>query len=79
MLNPILFVFGYLLVAIGSGVIIAAPIRRVMGFGEARHADPLSEGDALLVLLTVIVGAAAMWPLVISLYCAGRFIAHTVD
>jgi len=75
----LLFVFGYLLGAIGSGVIVSTPIRRVMGFNDARHADPETEGDALLVLLAVIVGVAAMWPVAIPLYYASRFMTAQVD
>lgn len=75
----LLFVFGYLLGAIGSGVIVSAPIRRVMGFGEPRHADPQTEGDAVLVLLSVIVGVAALWVVTIPLYYASRFMPAQVD
>lgn len=75
----LLFVFGYLLGAIGSGVIVSAPIRRVMGFGEPRHADPMSEGEAVLVILAVVVGVAALWPVTIPLYYASRFMPAQVD
>lgn len=75
----LLFVFGYLLGAIGSGVIVAAPIRRVMGFGEPRHADPMSEGDAVLVVLSVTVGVAALWPITIPLYYMSRFMPAQLD
>jgi hypothetical protein len=75
----LLFVFGYLLGAIGSGVIVSAPVRRVMGFGEPRHADPMSEGEAVLVTLAVIVGVAALWPITIPLYYATRFMPAQVD
>lgn len=75
----LLFVFGYLLAAIGAGVIVSAPIRRVMGFNDARHADPETEGDALLVLLAVVVGVAALWPVTIALYYTARFLPAQVD
>jgi hypothetical protein len=75
----LLFVFGYLLGAIGSGVIVTGPIRRVMGFNDARHADPETEGDAVLVLLAVVVGVAALWPVTIPLYYASRFMPAQVD
>jgi hypothetical protein len=75
----LLFVFGYLLGAIGSGVIVTGPIRRVMGFDDGRHADPQTEGDALLVLLAVVVGVAAMWPVAIPMYYANRLITTQVD
>lgn len=75
----LLFVFGYLLGAIGSGVIVSAPIRRVMGFGDPRHADPETEGDAVLVLLAVVVGVAALWPVTIPLYYVSRFMPAQVD
>ncbi len=75
----LLFAIGYLLAAIGSGVVVATPIRRVMGFGEPRHADPDSEADALLVLIAVVVGVAALWPVAIPLYYAARFMPAQVD
>lgn len=75
----LLFVFGYLLGAIGSGVIVTGPIRRVMGFNDARHADPETEGDAVLVLLAVVVGVAVLWPVTIPLYYASRFMPAQVD
>lgn len=75
----LLFVFGYLLGAIGSGVIVTEPLRRVMGFNDGRHADPETEGDAVLVLLAVIVGTAALWPIMIPLYYSARFKAAQLD
>lgn len=75
----LLFVFGYLLGAIGSGVIVTNPIRRVMGFGDPQHADPETEGDALLVLLAVVVGVAALWPVTIPAYYVTRFMPAQVD
>ena len=75
----LLFVIGYLLSAIGSGVIVATPIRRVMGFNDAQHADPETAGDAILVLLAVVVGVAALWPITIPLYYANRFIPAQLD
>ncbi len=75
----LLFVFGYLLGAIGSGVIVTNPLRRVMGFKDARHADPETEGDAVLVLLAVIVGVSALWVVTIPLYYATRFVPAQVD
>lgn len=75
----LLFVFGYLLGAIGSGVIVSTPIRRVMGFNDAQHADPETAGDALLVLLAVVVGVAILWPITIPLYYASRFMPAQLD
>jgi len=75
----LLFVFGYILSAIGSGVIVTKPIQRVMGFEGSRHADPESEGDALLILIAVIVGVAAMWPVTMAAYYATRFIPAQLD
>lgn len=75
----LLFVFGYLLAAVGSAVIVTAPVRRVMGFNDARHADPETEGDAVLVLLAVLVGVAALWPVTMAAYYATRFIPAQVD
>jgi hypothetical protein len=75
----LLFVLGYLLSAIGSGIIVTTPIRRVLGFADPQHADPESEGDALLILVAVIVGVAAVWPVAIPLYYALRFIPAQVE
>lgn len=75
----LLSVFGYLLAAIGSGVIVTNPVRRVMGFNDAQHADPETKSDALLILLAVVVGVSALWPVVIPLYYASRFIPAQVD
>lgn len=75
----LLFVLGYLLAAIGSGVIVATPVRRVLGFDDPRHADPETDGDALLILIAVIIGVAAVWPVTISLYYANRFIPAQLD
>lgn len=75
----LLFALGYVLAAIGSGVIVATPVRRVMGFNDAQHADPESEADALLVLIAVVVGVAALWPIAIPMYYAARFVPAQVD
>lgn len=75
----LLFVLGYLLSAIGTAVIVFHPVRRVMGFGESQHADPEGEADALLILVAVLVGVAALWPVTIPLYYASRFIPAQLD
>jgi hypothetical protein len=50
-----------------------------MGFHDAQHADPQSEADALIILIAVIVGVAAMWPVTMAAYYATRFIPAQLD
>jgi len=76
----LLFLLGYLLSACGAAVIVAAPIRRVLGFDSApEHADPDTLADAELIKLAVIVGVAALWPVTIGLYALTRFIPASMS
>lgn len=72
-----LFVLGYILFAIGAGVILYQPVTTVMGTSpNSRHRN--IEEDEIWRDLVVTVGVAALWPITYPLYLASRATASAV-
>jgi len=68
---PLIYLLGMLFTA----AVIARPVRRVMGAGsDARHAEVESHQDANMIVLFVVTGVAALWPMTLSLFVISRFI-----
>jgi hypothetical protein len=72
-----LFALGYILFAIGAGVILYQPVTTVMGTSpDSRHCN--TEEDEIWRDLLVTVGVAALWPVTYPLYLASRAAASAV-
>lgn len=70
-----LFATIYLLGAIFTAAVTAVPIRAIMGCdGISDHADAESVKDARMIVVFVVTGVAAIWPLTLSMYIASRVI-----
>ena len=70
-----LFAALYLLGVLFTAAVTAKPIRRIMGCDRPGvHADPDSASDARLIVLFVVTGVAAMWPVTLTMYIASRLI-----
>jgi hypothetical protein len=72
-----LFVLGYILFAIGTGVILYQPVTTVMGTSPKSH-HRNTEEDEIWRDLLVTVGIAAVWPVTFPLYLASRAAASAV-
>jgi hypothetical protein len=72
-----LFVLGYIMFAIGAGVILYRPVTTIMGtLPDSRHRN--TEEDEIWRDLLVTVGIAALWPVTYPLYLASRAAASAV-
>lgn len=61
-------------------VLLARPIRRVMGAErEPHHADRSDAREADIIVATTVVGVALLWPLTLPLYLVQRFISASTD
>lgn len=70
-----LFAITYLLGALFTAAVTMRPVRAVMGADRpGDHADHESASDARMVVLFVVVGVAAIWPLTLSIYLVSRVI-----
>lgn len=75
-----LFATIYLLGALFTAAVTANPVRAVMGADRpGDHADADSASDARIVVLFVVVGVSALWPLTLPMYLVSRFIPASAD
>lgn len=75
-----LFATIYLLGALFTAAVTANPVRAVMGADRpGDHADSDSASDARMIVLFVVTGVAAIWPLTLPLYLASRFIPSSTS
>lgn len=75
-----LFVTCYLLFALFTASVTAKPIRAVMGADSpGKHADTESAQDARMIVLFVVLGVAAIWPLTLGMYALSRLIPSSAE
>lgn len=75
-----LFATIYLLGALFTAAVTAAPIRAVMGADRSGdHADPDSASDARMIVLFVVTGVAAIWLVTLPMYLVSRFIPSSAE
>jgi hypothetical protein len=75
-----LFVTCYLLFALFTASVTAKPIRAVMGADRpGSHADTDSAQDARMIVLFIVLGVAAIWPLTLGMYALSRFIPSSAE
>jgi predicted transcriptional regulator len=75
-----LFVACYLLFALFTAAVTARPIRAVMGSDRTgSHADDESAQDARMVVLFIVLGVAAIWPLTLCMYMLSRLIPSSSE
>jgi hypothetical protein len=75
-----LFATIYLLGALFTAAALTNPIRRVMGDDRTGdHADADSASDARMVVVFIVLGVAAIWPLTLGMYSLSRFIPSSAE
>ena len=73
-----LFMLGYTMFAIGTGVILYSTVATIMGsLPDSRHRDTAE--DEIWRDLVVTVGIAALWPVTLPLWVASRVVNRTVE
>jgi hypothetical protein len=66
-----LFILGYVIAAVGAGIILFHSVNVIMGTSPAStHRN--TEEDEIWAVLLVTVGLAALWPISYPLYLASR-------